>query len=555
MQVVAYVLGLVASTAFFFRLQIASGFARQLSDRFDGVIEISILEHWWNVVRGAAAWPDAFYFHPYTGTLAYNDGYLLYGLPYALFRWLGADPFLGSELVNVTMRATGFAAMELFLRQCMMARWQWSILGAVVFTVSNSISLGAGHAQLLTVGFVPFFGWMTWRATRALGQGDGRRLMIWGGSASVFMGAWLMTAYYSAWFTLFFLACFAGMAALAGPRHTLAAFRRMPVRAWLSLGVVVGVFVGSAAPFLWLYLPKAEATGMHPYVNTLAYGTNKLDIVHVGDGNMLFGWADHLVQGWSRPTLPPSGEHATGQPPIILAVFACACLALWRSRHDLRDRPVLLLAATSALLWLLTLRVADFSAWRFVFDWAPGAKAVRVLVRYQIFMAVPLVATAIWHLNRIGVRRTAPYMAGLAALLVLEQVSLTPPVDLDRSAELARLRAFPRPPAACRSFFVSRARDTVSINPEIDALYSDNVDAMLLAEWFQRPTINGFSTFTPPDWDFAHAERPDYLLRVRAYAERHGLAGLCGVDLASRTWDTTPFDPAHRLQTGPPEAY
>ena len=61
-------------------------------------------------------------------------------------------------------------------------------------------------------------------------------------------------------------------------------------------------------------------------------------------------------------------------------------------------------------------------------------------------------------------------------------------------------------------------------------LYPHNVDAMLLAELWRVPTINGFSTFNPPDWAFSDPLAPDYDARAEAYARRHRLSGLCRLD-------------------------
>jgi hypothetical protein len=95
---------------FFFRGQLGDGFTLLLGDRHDGVIALSILEHWYNVLRGLEPWDRTAYFFPVPATLGYNDGYLLFGLIHAGFRALGADPFLSGELVNIATRAIGFAA-------------------------------------------------------------------------------------------------------------------------------------------------------------------------------------------------------------------------------------------------------------------------------------------------------------------------------------------------------------------------------------------------------------------------------------------------------------
>ena len=71
--------------------------------------------------------------------------------------------------------------------------------------------------------------------------------------------------------------------------------------------------------------------------------------------------------------------------------------------------------------------------------------------------------------------------------------------------------------------------------PEVQ-YYRSNVDAMLIAEYINLPTINGFSTFNPPDWRFDFPARQDYQARVDAYAAHHDLKNLCGLDLEAMRW-------------------
>ena len=65
---------LVLANLVFFRVPIFNGFTRLWGDHFDGGIEATILEHWYNVVRGYSPWSQTEYFYPVSGTLGYNDG-------------------------------------------------------------------------------------------------------------------------------------------------------------------------------------------------------------------------------------------------------------------------------------------------------------------------------------------------------------------------------------------------------------------------------------------------------------------------------------------------
>ena len=127
-------------------------------------------------------------------------------------------------------------------------------------------------------------------------------------------------------------------------------------------------------------------------------------------------------------------------------------------------------------------------------------------------------------------------LAGLVALLIAEQFGTDVPVAVSRSIDGAALWSIPAPPKDCASFYVVTGRrdEQPYIDAEHEALYPHNVDAMLLAEQWRLPTINGFSTFQPPDWDFADPRAASYDTRVARYAVRHGLTKVCRLDMTSQ---------------------
>ena len=118
---------------------------------------------------------------------------------------------------------------------------------------------------------------------------------------------------------------------------------------------------------------------------------------------------------------------------------------------------------------------------------------------------------------------------------MLEQIGTSPSVN-DRADELARIAA-PAPPADCKAFFVTQAKGQ-DASSDAMSRYPHNVEAMLIAERVHLPTINGYSTFLPPGWDFADPTRGDYLERVRNYADRYRIIGLCPLNLETLRWDT-----------------
>lgn len=214
------------------------------------------------MARGIAPWSTTFYFYPTPHTLGYNDGYLLFGVVHAAWRALGIDVFLSAELVNATLRAIGFAAFYAMARRVFSLPWKWSLVAAALFTISNNLYTNAHHAQLFAVGFVPVMTLLLDGAVRAFWDRRSRALVAWGAGAAVFYGAWLLTAYYMAWFLAFFLLALVAMLACFVRRDFLRELGARVVVTWPALAFVAVTAVLAAAPFAWLYLPKAAETGI-----------------------------------------------------------------------------------------------------------------------------------------------------------------------------------------------------------------------------------------------------------------------------------------------------
>jgi hypothetical protein len=522
--------------AFFFRGQLGNGFTLLLGDRHDGVIALAILEHWYNVLRGIESWDRTAYFHPVPATLGYNDGYLLFGLIHAGFRALGADPFLAGELVNVATRAIGFAATLALGRRMLGLPFGWALLGAALFTISNNLFIRGSHVQLFSVSFVPLLALLAHGALTALWEGRRGALLPWGAGFCALFAACLMTGFYMAWYSAFLggalLIAWLLVAGGAARRHLLAALRAqaLPVAGLLALAVVVNL------PFLALYLPKAAETGMHPWPDVLRNAPEFIDMLNVGQENLLWGWLVRALDVVFRPGFPAWSERMTGLPPLLLALYAASLVWLARGPALPQGRLALLraLGLASLVTWLLTVQVGGVTAWSLVYQYVPGARAPRVVARYQLFLTLAVIVLALAFLasRRWGRLPTA----ALAALLLLEQANGYAPLFLDRPLENGRLAAVPPPPAGCRAFYVSAARTESRFGEAVADPYNHNTEAMIIAAVRHIPTVNGISTFNPPHWPAGIPEEPGYLPAVEAYARAWGVTGLCALDLQRMAW-------------------
>lgn len=535
------VVGLAAilCVGFFFRHQLANGFTLLLGDRHDSVIALSILEHWVSVLAGRSAWNLTDYFFPVPGTLGYNDGYLIFGLLQAGFRTAGADPFLGGELVNMAMRLVGFLGTYALGRRMVGLGWGWALLGAAIVTISNNLYIRGSHAQLFSVGLVPVLALLLHGMLAALLEGRRAAMLRWGAGFALGFAACLMTGFYMAWYFAWcggtMLLAWLAVAGRPARRRLVDAMRAQAVPL-LGLGVLACV---AHLPFLSLYLPKAAETGMHPWADVLRHVPSPLDIIHVGEANYLWGWLVRGLNDAFRPGFPFWSERMTGMPPLLLLAFAAALLWLWRGGGEVPPgRVALLRALAMAVLatWALCLQVGGVTGWSLVYGLVPGAKAARVVARYQIFLTLPVVLLAMAVLSAEAWRLPRLAVGLLCALLLAEEANGYAPLFLDRPLEAGRLAAVPPAPPGCRAFYVSAAREESRFGEEVANPYNHNTEAMLVAAIRHLPTINGISTFNPPFWPEAIPEDPRYLDQVRAYAAHWGVTGLCALDLRRFAW-------------------
>lgn len=517
------VLVAMLAVAWFFRFQIANGFTLAFGDRYDAMIEVAILQHWVNVFGGREAWNVTAYFYPAANTLGYNDGYLGFGIVYAIARAAGASLIAAAEITHAVFKFVGFIGMYLLLARPGGCRMGWSLFGATLFTIADLTLQHANHGQLFTLGFAPWAALLAWRGVEALLADNERRLLGFGVGLAALFALWISTAFYLAWFFAFFalLTC-AFAVLLAGAERRRAIGAALWRRRWLVIGIG-GAAAIMLTPFLMVYLPKAIETGSHPYASMDGTTLRPLELINPGPTHAI--WSPILA---GIPGLHTNPDIVFGIAPFLFVVAGIAFAWIWRNARA--QVPLFATGVALATCWLLMLRVNDISAWALVHSLVPGAGAIRVVGRFQLILLLPAIMLVTVLLDRM--RRGGLAMIAGALLLVEQAAGTTAPVKLDVAEQEEMVAAIPPPPQRCRSFYVrsARAYPYPVYDRANDQTYAHNVDAMVLAGVFARPTLNGFSTFNPPHWDFADPQAADYPGRVRRYAGRFGLKGVCVLD-------------------------
>lgn len=517
-----------------FRVQIINGFTTLYGDSYDAAIVVAILEHWRNVFAGDSHWSQLYYFHPYQNTLAQTDGYFIVGIIYSVIRLFSSDPFVSSELSNIIVRAIGFLSFYWMLRRVFDIRFGWAVFGAGLFIIANNLTVHGTRVQLATLAFAPFVATLLYRAYQGLMADEPKRLFAWGSGAGIALGAWALTCFYILWFYVFFTVAL-GLALLyvASKNQRLAFWRALKQHKWTVLAVAV-VAIVSMLPLLSVYLPKAAESGVRSYGSSQAYAVTLPGILQVGESNILFGELYNKLLKLVVPSYTWAGEYYnTGIAPIIFVLFCFSGWAIYQNRS--RSPAGLLMWAiflASVVTWLCVIKVGKVSLWFFVYHLFPGAKALNVIGAYQIFLAFPIVVAVIVYLSKLIPRLPLGIVLILGALLIGEEMNRSY-IALDRQAELSKVAGLTKAPEDCEVFYVSGWAKQES---QIDKIYAHNVSAMLIAELLQMPTINGFASFNPPDWNLSDPNDGTYDQRVREYLNKHGIHNVCKLDLPTKQW-------------------
>lgn len=541
----ALFLALVSVIAIVYRIPLLSGFAYTTGHELDGIIATSLIEHWWNVFRGEAHWATVNYFAPHSQTLGYNDGYLLFGVIHSLFRMVGVDPFLAAEFAIWGLRAIGFIAFWGLAHRALNIPFWAALAGAILFTLSSSAYLQSQHVQLLSINLAPLMAWWLVNAWTHFNQGTIAKGYVYAFCAVLLYALWLLSAFYMAWFfALFTLVFIATTSGLAWPmvKASLTHSIQPPWRKRLLLiAVVAGVAV---LPFLWIYLPKVQETGGHAFWSALTFMLTPGDLLNIGEQNLLWGW---LFSHWKIALdLNPDNNHEllVGFPPVFL--LGTLLLSGWLLLRQRGHHPLWAsLALASLISLMLIVRVGDISLWWLVWQIVPGASGLRAVSRYAIFIVFPL--CLLWSFSLPHLARH--YSVALSTLLVVwlwaEQLTLNNNAEVPRKSYLQDMDNASDPPAECDRFFVTNRRDSdrhIDTATLFGNLYPHNVAAMFFSEWWNLRTLNGFSTFNPPKWNFAYLPEASYRYRVRDYIVYHEMStGLCSFDLSALTWNTAPF--------------
>ncbi len=522
----------------FFRHTWTSGFDNIIGNLGDARLAVYLNEHWYLVLSGRSSWLNPEFFFPAKGVLGWTDTFFLYQLFYAPFRFLGADPFVALELTLIAASFVGFVSFVLLVNLLFRPPLGIAIAGGWLFAFANNVAIHAGSAQLLGVYFVPVAACLLVLALRSLTDRPKRSAVLFA-LFGCFYGLLLFSFYYVAWLSILAAFVLLIVRLALSPRSLVRQIGRGVRIGRLPILAGVGAFGLSIIPFLRTYVPTIHEFGGRRYSAVLFYAPTWKDVLAVGPNLYWSG-----IQG----RIPQAYESTYTITPLLSAFVVVAGVAfIWMYRREVsedRRRQSLVtiaLCVTTVVLLILPIKTRFGSLWIAVWH-LPGASALRASDRLEIVtgmiaaIAFVSIATSVFRRWQGSPRRSVTVLALgviLATALCCEQLNVDPVAQISRPWQLTLLRDVPSPPRACTSFFVT---DSVQRG---ERSYVYQIDAMLISQKIDLPTLNGYSGENPRKWRLALPEKSNYLAFVKQWAElNHIRTGVCELDIGRMKWTT-----------------
>ncbi len=474
-----------AGIAFFFRIELTSGFAAAKGPNVDARQAHWMLEWVFHCVSGDPLCKDLWtapYFHPARATLTYGDSTLGPGLLYAGMRAAGAPPAVGFALTQVVALALCFGAALWMLAGPLRLPAAPAALGAYLFAFGAPVAAQVDHPHLFARFPVPL---LLGALLVLLEETEPRRRRIaWALAA----GAWALQAWFNLnllWLASFVTVCLAIAAlALPGTRRALAGAVRTDGIAALASAAFA---IAAVFPLLRRMIEAQRLLGgARELTQWYDFTPQPESWINVGAQNWIWG----PLAAWPPiRDLPYSWEHELG---IGLVTTVCCLAGVWLGRR----RPALqALFLGSALAGLLALRwPGGFTLWRTIHEIWPGAESVRALGRLSLVLLAPAAIALALALTRLRDARGRIAFGLLAAVVLLEQQRGFGAVDVapaeERATQLAALV-----PADCPSFYWSPRWSPMNLPATVT-----QVDAMFAALESGKPTVNGYASYAPPGW-------------------------------------------------------
>lgn len=568
----------------FHRATLLSGFDIVQADIGDSRLVVFLLEHWSQVLAGNAGWASPSMFYPVKGVLGYSDMMFGTGVLYTLFRNFGLGLFQATNATMVLLSLLAYLSAYWVLRRVLKATLLGSIVGAFFFSFAYPKFAQLGHLQLRFDFFQPLA--LAAIAPLLLEERAMCRREL-ATRTSIFAGLVCLaasTAFYNAWFFVFFLALSTLVAASYRAIRTRIVMRLREARRVLWLPILLCAVM--LAPFLIVYLP-ALRLGERSWKNTIEYLPRLSSYFWLGPEHFLWG----SLRFNSSDGIAYAIENHLGFGVAVTSVVFVGWA--WAIRHfvrAIRGRNQALapgsdvlsaMLVSSLIVTAITVRWGSFSPWKAVYELVPGASVLVGVGRWVLTLTLPvsiLIAVgAGWLQQRMQGRHALSRAILLAAgsFIAVEQVGRIPAVYSAAVASWYHEEVAHVIPASCEGFLlvppvqsdnaplITRENfdeaNYLAANPDVaqnwpgsawdhytqlghregrlldlDAAavrrfhnFHYHLSAMIAAAISGKPTVNGASGLGPAGYPVSNLYQQDIVQKLDAWMSGYPSRGAC----------------------------
>jgi hypothetical protein len=487
-----YGIGMVFGILTTFYPTLISRFSRLQPDPGDTRFVNYVLEHSFQLLANrdyvGELWSPPF-FYPLKNVLAFSENMFGSAPFYWLFRSFSPTAF-AFQLWMITVLALCFVCFALLMRHYKVN----SILaafGAFLFAFGMPRVAQLGHQQLLPQFFTPLAFWFGWDFIR---QPSNKRLIL----ALLFIYLQLLSSVYLGWFLLFssiivfVVSCFLDK----NVRQNLFEYIKGNYKVFITSVLAWSVLV------VLLFIPyiKAKAlVGGRSYSEVAAILPKLASWLRPTPGSLW--WP--LLSSKPENFLPWPIEHHLflGLIVVLLTGFSLYVLFLKREVLNLeRELLVKTCLIVASILFVLSLKINDFSLWRIVYEVVPGGSAIRAVTRISLFVYFYLLIAVIVCFDSyikasIKVSSWRLLLVSTVCLLGLsEQVTFALTSYEKAPFTQVELEMQELMQKGCDVAYLSATNADPSF-------WSQQMFAMAAGIQANVPVINGYSGWTPPDYD------------------------------------------------------
>ena len=473
----------------------------------DGRLTMLITEHWLHVFKGEANVTDLGIFYPAENTLGYSDMLFGFGVIHSVLRCLSIEMHSAYKTTLILIHVFGTASCFWCLNQSLKLHPTWSLFGTIGFSFSPALSVNCRHTQLFALSLVPLAIIFAINFFRSIENRNKRAIWI---SLTILQLEFIL---YTAWYIAFFCALFTitffltwvavGTIKRTHPGKDILYFIQL-LR--FDLPVYLLLFILLTIPFVKIELPLMSlSTSKYDAIKNL-YLPEAIDLINVTSDNLLLG---EFIKKLNLGDRSLTEEVNEGFSVVMLAVFAFQQFQVTgKIRGDRRFFLTRVLSITVIVSFLMIVRLSSNgnSFWRIVYCIFPGAKSVRAVARYMLFLSLPLSFSCALAGNMVGQSRARFASSGetdlfklvcstlLVSALILSNIQKSGVSSFWNSRDSVKmLENISAPPEECGVFFLSHS--TIDERPSVKQL-----DAYQIADHFGIQTINGYSGVFPADW-------------------------------------------------------